>query len=276
MLIMYSFLQIGFTRLNTSLGLGLIPFFFFLLSPSISQAQFAKRIRTARPSVTMGTYTIGKNVLQWQTGFQLREQESEMTSSQIFQYKTVVRLGILEHWEVSGSVNYQKDKSEEGRSVAHHEGLSALRLGTRYHFFDGEGFLKAGAIQGRFWIPVPDDDFHQPALGGRIMASIGYRLAPTLGLITNAGWRWSGDGLPPSSFFSLRFSQLINKRMVLVADYFSPFKTFEPDYALGIGYHINPSFKLDLAFGLLGQIGQQDRYIELGFATRLDWRQSDS
>ncbi len=273
---MFSFSTIGFSRLNTYFSLGIISFFFFLLSPSISQAQFASRIRTARPSVTMGTYTIGKNVLQWQTGLQLRERQTEQASSQIFQYKTVIRLGILEHWEVNGGVNYQKDQSEAGNTREQHEGLSALRLGTRYHFFDGEGFLKAGAIQGRFWIPVPNDDFHRPALGGRIMASIGYRLAPKLGLITNAGWRWSGDGLPPTSFFSLRFSQLINKQLVLVADYFSPFKSFEPDYALGIGYHLAPSLKLDIAIGLLGQAGQQDRYIELGFATRLDWRRTDS
>lgn len=269
---MFSLLQIGCPFLRS----GMITLFFFFLGTPISQAQFASRIRTARPSVTMGTYTVGKNVLQWQTGIQLRERQTEQANSQIFQYKTVIRLGILEHWEVSGGVNYQKDQSESGNTRVQHEGLSAIRLGTRYHFFDGEGFLKAGAIQGRFWIPVPDDDFHRPALGGRIMASIGYRLAPKLGLITNAGWRWSGDGLPPTSFFSLRFSQLINKQLVLVADYFSPFKAFEPDYALGIGYHLAPSLKLDIAIGLLGQAGQQDRYIELGFATRMNWRHTDS
>ncbi len=269
---MFSVLQIGFPLLRA----GIITLLFFFLSAPTSQAQYANKIRTARPSLTMGTYTVGRHVLQWQTGVQLRERESEMNSSQIFQYKTVVRLGILEHWEVSGSVNYQKDKLEEGRSIAHHAGVSALRLGTRYHFFDGDGFLKAGAIQGRFWIPVPDDDFHRPALGGRIMASVAYRLAPNLGLITNAGWRWLGDSLPPQSFFSLRFSQVINKQWVLVADYFSPFKTFEPDYAIGLGYHINSSLKLDFALGLLGQAGQQDRYIELGFATRIDWRNPDA
>lgn len=269
---MFSLLQIDFLFLRS----GIFTLFFFLLGVPISRAQYASQIRTARPSITMGTYTVGQHVLQWQTGLQLRERESEMNSSQIFQYKTVVRLGILEHWEVSGSVNYQKDKSEEGRAVVHHAGVSALRLGTRYHFFDGDGFLKAGAIQGRFWIPVPDDDFHRPALGGRIMASVAYRLAPKLGLITNAGWRWLGDGLPAQSFFSLRFSQLISKQWVVVADYFSPFSAFEPDYAIGLGYHLNPAFKLDFAIGLLGQTGQRDRYIELGFATRIDWRNPDA
>lgn len=244
----------------------------FLFQVSAS-AQFAPRIRTARPSVTMGTYTVGKDILQWQSGMRWRELHHDQIDQKIFQYKTVLRWGFAERWEMSGVINYQRDWIDQASTRLTHNGIHTLRLGLRHHLFEKEGFVKAAAIQGRFWIPFQQKDFNQKKMGGRIMASVSYRLLKKLQLITNGGWRWTGTATSPATpFFSLRFSHPLTSDLSLVFDYFSNFAPFEPDYAIGLGYYLTPLWKIDIAIGNLGESQLSNHYLEIGWATRLDWR----
>lgn len=245
-----------------------------LLFPLVLTGQFAQRIRTARPSVTMGTYTIGKNVLQWQAGTRWQEVHKDQLDHEIIQYRNVIRWGFLEHWEMSGVFNYQQDWAGNSSSSTATQGIRTIRLGIRHNLFEKAGFFKAAAIQGRLWLPFSQQDYRQEALGGRIMASVSYRLLGKLQLITNGGWRWAGQASSKAvSFFSLRFSHPLNQKMVLTVDYFSDFKAFEPDYAIGIGYFIHKDWKLDIALGNLDDSLRQHRYLEIGLATRIDWRE---
>ncbi len=260
-------------RLSKSVWAYLVVGIVFMLLPIGLSGQFAQRIRTARPSVTMGTYTIGQNVLQWQAGIRWHDLQTDQVDRNILQYKNVLRWGFLERWEMSGVIHYQRDweKTPIGNS---HQGMHALRLGIRHHLFEKSGFLKAAAIQGRFWFPFAQASYQQKELGGRIMASISYRLFGKLQLITNGGWTWNGQNASKAkSFFSLRFSHPLGRKFSLVMDYFGSFRPFEPDYAIGIGYFINSSWKLDIAVGSLGKSFDNHRFLEIGWATRIDWRQ---
>ena len=242
-----------------------------LLFPLVLAGQFAQRIRTARPSVTMGTYTIGQNVLQWQAGMRWQEVYKDQVDHEILQYRNVIRWGLLEHWEISGVINYQQDWTGARRSIK--EGIHTVRLGIRHHLFEKEGFLKAAAIQGRLWLPFTQNDYGQEQVGGRLMASVSYRLFGKFQLITNGGLRWTGQTSSKAiSFFSLRFSHPLDRNLVLVVDYFSDFNTYEPDYAIGIGYFVGPAWKLDIAIGNLGDSLKSHRYLEVGWATRINWR----
>lgn len=244
-----------------------------MILPIVLSGQFAERIRTARPSVTMGTYTIGKQVLQWQMGMRWQDLQADQFDHNIFLSRNVIRWGFLEHWELNGVINYQRDRDEltQDRQLRH--GIKTVRIGLRHNLFEKAGFLKAAAIQGRLWLPFTHHDYQQKQLGGRVMASVSYRLLGQLQLITNGGWRWTGQ-VPsrPISFFSLRFSHPLGRKLSLVADYFSGFQAFEPDYAIGMGYFINSAWKLDIAVGCLGESLTRHRYVEIGWATRIDWR----
>ncbi len=245
-----------------------------LFFPLVLAGQFAQRIRTARPSVTMGTYTIGKDVLQWQAGTRWQEVHKDKLDHEVLQYKNVLRWGFLEHWEMSGVLNYQLDWAETRGSRGATQGIRTIRLGVRHHLFEKAGFFKAAALQGRLWLPFSHRDNRQEILGGRIMASVSYRLLGKLQLITNGGWRWTGQASSKAiSFFSLRFSHPLSRKLVLVADYFSDSKAFEPDYAIGIGYFIHTDWKLDIAVGNLGDSLKRHRYLEIGWATRIHWRE---
>jgi len=244
-----------------------------LLQPVTTSAQFAPRIRAARPSVTMGTYTVGKDVLQWQSGMRWQEFYHDQVDQKIFQYQTVLRWGFAEQWEMSSVINYQRDWIKQPPTRLIHNGINTLRLGIRHHLFEKEGFVKAAALQGRFWIPFQQKDFNQDKIGGRIMASVSYRLGKKRQLITNGGWRWAGTTTSKATpFFSLRFSHPLTPDLSLIFDYFSRFDPFEPDYAIGLGYHFSPLWKMDIAFGDLGESQFSNRYIEIGWTTRLDWR----
>ena len=191
----------------------------------------------------------------------------------IFLYRNTLRWGFLEHWELSGVINYQQDRDASLQHRALQHGIKTVRLGLRHNLFEKAGFLKAAAIQGRLWLPFTQNDYQQKQLGGRVMASVSYRLLGQLQLITNGGWKWTGQVASKAiPFFSLRFSHPLSHQLSLVVDYFSDFHPFELDYAIGIGYFISPAWKLDVAVGSLGESLTNHRYLEIGWATRIDWR----
>ncbi len=66
------------------------------LAPSLLFAQYAESIRTARPGQGIGAYTLGKNVLQVQSGLNLEKYENDVSDVSTNTWNTVIRLGVFE------------------------------------------------------------------------------------------------------------------------------------------------------------------------------------
>lgn len=116
---------------------------FALLFSNPVLAQFNETIRTGRPGQAIGAFTVGKGVLQVQSGFDVFGSQNSRTKlkSNGFLNNTVVRYGLTETFEVSTLVEYKTETNEQNDIRTNLQGLSAFDVGMRYHIFTGKGLI---------------------------------------------------------------------------------------------------------------------------------------
>lgn len=80
---------------------------FLLFLPFLSQGQYSESIATARPGAANGAGTVGKGILQFQTGIQFDNlsDTSGWYVNNISEH-LVVRFGIRERFEISAVMNH--------------------------------------------------------------------------------------------------------------------------------------------------------------------------
>ena len=122
-----------------------IPFLFLLslLAISHASAQYTEMINTNRPGGSQGAFSVGTNVLQFETGFSYGKEKHELlkTETNGFAIDYSVRYGFWkERLEVSIMGEFQSNTVTDNRSaVAREYGLSNFKsntLGAKYLIYD--------------------------------------------------------------------------------------------------------------------------------------------
>ncbi len=122
-----------------------LPFLFLLSLLAISQAsaQYTEMINTNRPGGSQGAFSVGTNVLQFETGFSYGKEKHELlkTETNGFAIDYSVRYGFWkERLEVSIMGEFQSNTVTDNRSaVAREYGLSNFKsntIGAKYLIYD--------------------------------------------------------------------------------------------------------------------------------------------
>ncbi|MGX7668596.1 transporter [Flavobacterium pedocola] len=112
---------------------------FLLLTSGITFAQYTEEINSNRPGKSFGAYSIGKTVIQAETGvYYLREDHSKLDyEAKGFGLDLAVRYGaLLEQLEFIGEIQYQTDKMETDFGSENRNGFKQLNLGAKYLIYD--------------------------------------------------------------------------------------------------------------------------------------------
>lgn len=117
-------------------------FSFLLLS--ISHAQYTEVINSNRPSRSMGAFSVGKNVYQWEQGISFRHGEFDAFYDASFigvGSRMQLRAGLFkEQLEVLGTMDYQVDKlsyqNASGNVNITRNAIRNLSLGIKYLVYD--------------------------------------------------------------------------------------------------------------------------------------------
>lgn len=117
-------------------------FSFLLLS--ISHAQYTEVINSNRPSRSMGAFSVGKNVYQWEQGISFRYGEFDAFYDASFigvGSRMQLRAGLFkEQLEVLGTMDYQVDKlsyqNASGNVNINRNAIRNLSLGIKYLVYD--------------------------------------------------------------------------------------------------------------------------------------------
>ena len=105
-------------------------------------AQYTETINSNRPGESQGAFSVGTNVVQIETGFDIGNDTHELlqTDTDIVGYNLNLRYGLfLEKLEVNGLLRYQRNKvsflsgSSAGEPIA---GLETVQLGAKYLVYD--------------------------------------------------------------------------------------------------------------------------------------------
>lgn len=245
----------------------------FFCSISLS-GQYNPTIRSARPGNTVGSYTIGKNVFQLQSGISYSEVfsfDGESKTSRV-NWGNTLRLGLLEKLEVSGvilwsDVNFPSSILNDGAS-----GISGTQLGLRYNIRSQKGHKPALAIQARALFRAPNEAFRREKNGMRIVLMTAHRIAPKLGANTNLGIQWPGNGAS-DVLYAFKLAYRVDDRWVVIGDIFGQIDPFTARFNLGAFYLVNKDFKVDLSVGWWGNNNVKDWNTAVGISWRTDWRQ---
>ncbi len=247
---------------------------FTLLTWQSVYAQYSPTIRSIRPGASVGTYTIGKNVFQVQTGLLFGNKEGLGLDQNTIFFKNVFRYGITERIELSAVLNWRKNMPDDPVIDAIEvKGISNLRIGGRINLVNKKtGFFRAMGINGRIWIKPPEENFQAENLGSRIVVAAGFAFPQKWKMVLNTGLIWQGNNDKPTSLYALRFLYGLNKSFGFILESYGTTDRWEPDFGAGVYYFIENDVKLDLQVGFLGEKEIDNRFIELGVSWRLKFR----
>lgn len=237
-------------------------------------AQYSESIRTGRPGQAIGAYTVGKNVFQIQSGLTYNmvdfSSDAEINS---FVHSTVLRLGVAEKLEVSGVINWQKDRITTAEQIEKFGGISNTQIGARYNFTKNQGAIPAIGIQGRLLLNAQSQDYRRDKLGSKFIVATGNKINDWLSIGTNFGMTWSGNNQDPKSLYVLNFSFGLTEKIGAFAEMYGSFEDSNPFFDGGISYLIHNDLQLDISAGWDSQRDISSWFVDGGLSYRIDWRQ---
>ena len=243
-----------------------------LLLPNIIWGQYHETIRTGRPGMAIGAYTVGKNVFQLQTGIAYNHIENGPVETRSYINNSVIRLGILEKFELSGLINLKSDNISDGAEEQHLRGISDLHFGGRLNILERKGAIPAVGIQGRIILNAQGKDFERNRTGSAFILTTGNKITDWLSIGTNWGIRWSGKDEGPDSFYAINGSVGLTEKLGGFAEVYGRLDQFSMNYDAGFSFLVTNDLQLDISAGWQGDSRVSDWFIDMGLSWRLDWR----
>ena len=103
------------------------------------------------------------------------------------------------------------------------------------------------------------------------MFALTQKLGEKVGLVTNLGIGWSGNGdNNPSGLYAVNLNTSLSKRISVFVENYGAIQDQELDtrFDTGLGYLINSNFQLDTSIGYGKNHGIEDFFIDFGFSWR--------
>ena len=192
-----------------------IIFFFVAYSSFNLYGQFAENIRTGRPGQAIGPFTVGSSVFQVQIGTDFGGDQDNLNKSTESYQSTggVFRFGLMEKVEVSGSLNYQLDKTELEDSIYSNSSIGNFGLGIRNNIFVGKGVLPSVGVQFDIKLPATDKKYQFNNFSPKITLMTGQNLSPKFSFTSNWGISWHGNNTKPTGLYILNLGYSITDKI---------------------------------------------------------------
>jgi len=110
-----------------------------LFTSGITFAQYTDEINTNRPGKSFGAYSIGKTVIQAESGLYFIKEKHDLLDYEAkgFGLDLALRYGaLLEQLEFIGEIQYQNDKMETPLGSENRNGFKQLLVGAKYLIYD--------------------------------------------------------------------------------------------------------------------------------------------
>ena len=225
--------------------------YFLLVVTTRLFAQFSETIVSDRPGQTNSAYTVGKMVLQFQTGPQLDGSDHEDVNVSAFSFPAFIRFGITEKIELQTLCSYQSNRIKQGGSETKINGLSSADFGIRINIFEEMGNAPALGFEVLYKTKIRSSDYKpdHPSAKLNIMAT--KTLSDQFGLNANLGTEFDGNGGAPNGFYTLNLVYSISDALGIFFENYGNFSNshFDTFFDFGGAYIVNPNFQLDLSGG---------------------------
>lgn len=258
--------------LNKKLLLG------FLFTTAFSFAQETDKVEplvTDRPDATEASSTVGKGVLQFETGGLYESFEANNIKSEDYTFNTMlIRYGILDNLElrlgwdfVEGVTTVNGNKLNNVMS-----GLSPLLLGMKIDIAEENGAMPEIALIGHvFPIFSASADYRPEYTGVDFRLSLSHTLSEKSSLGYNIGAQWGDDSAEAAAIYTMAYGYSITDKFGMYAELYGDFpedSSANHYWDAGFTYLVCNDLQLDAYFGTSITEGQ-DLLFGLGFSYRV-------
>jgi hypothetical protein len=243
-------------------------------------AQFSETISSDRPGQSNSPNSLGKMVLQIQTGLQVDGASNDYFKSNGFSWPAMVRFGIAEKVDLITVWGYQsgklKSKINDWEFTAN--GINSADFGLRFNIFEETDKAPALGFEAYYKTEIASEDFKPdyPSARLNLMASKGF--TDVFSVTTNLGLDVDGSGGGSNGFYTLNFVFAVSDEISLFVENYGNFtyESFDTYFDFGSGYLLNNDLQLDLLVGL-GKNDEVFRYfVSGGISYRITkWRKHE-
>ena len=173
---------------------------FWLVASFPIFAQYNETIVSDRPGQTNSPYTVGKMVMQFQTGPQFDGYDGDNSSASTFSWPAFVRFGITDRIELQTLWSYQNDRQKLGISETSGSGLSNADFGIRFNIFEETANAPALGFEVLYKTKIRSDDYKPNHTSAKLNIMATKTLSDKFGLNANLGTEFDGNGGAPSGF----------------------------------------------------------------------------
>jgi len=243
-----------------------------LLLSQIGIAQYNETIRSGRPGQSIGPFTVGKNILQVQSGMDFFGYKNKSAGFEGNGYlnNTVIRFGVAERLEISALLDYKFETIKSNGTETDLSGLDAFDIGGRYQVFAGKGAIPNIGFQFRVRLPVLSKDYEIDHIAPRFIIVTGQKLSDIFTLTTNWGGSWNGVNSIGTAFYIVNLSFPIAGKLGGFVENYGDLTDgdFDTRFDAGLAYLCNNDLQLDLLGGLGKNDGVSDYFVSVGFSWR--------
>ena len=214
-------------------------------------AQFNESIVSDRPGQTNSPYTVGKKVLQFQTGPQLDGSSADNISGSAFSWPMFIRFGITDKIEVQTLWTYQNENADQSGTPNGRSGLSAADFGIRFNIFEESEKVPALGFEVLYNTKIRSSDYKPQYPSAKLNMMATKSISDLFSLNANLGVDFDGNGGAPTGLYTLNLVLAVNEALSVFFENYGNFNSnsFNTFFDFGGAYILNPDVQLDLYGG---------------------------
>jgi len=218
---------------------------------SSSFAQFNETIVSDRPGQSNSPNTLGKMVLQFQTGPQFDGGRRDNYKSNVFSWPAVVRFGITEKIDVITILGYQSGKQEIFDFEMDDSGVNTADLGLRFNIFEESEKVPALGFEAYYKTKWISEDYRPDRTSARFNVMASKTVTDMFSITSNLGVDFNGDGGPSEGLYTINLVLGVTDELGLFFENYGYFTSdyFNSYFDFGAAYLLNPDLQLDLQGG---------------------------
>lgn len=252
--------------------------FFSFFSCSSLFAQFSETISSDRPGQSNSPNTLGKMLLQFQTGSQFGGASADNYKSSEFSWPAVIRFGIAEKVDLITVWGYQSAKSEYFDREYTAKGINVADFGLRFNIFEETDKAPALGFEAYYKTELTSSDFKPDYPSARLNLMASKSFSDLFSITSNLGLDVDGSDGGSNGFYTLNFVLSVNDKLSVFFENYSDFTydNFDTFFDFGGAYILNPDLQLDL-FGGFGYNDDTFSYfVSGGVSYRIvKWRKNE-
>jgi hypothetical protein len=249
--------------------------FFLIISVTNSFSQFSETIVSDRPGQSNSPNTVGKMVLQLQTGLQVGGGNADNYKRNDFELPAFIRFGITDKIELQTLWGFKNSSAERFDTEFKSSGLNMANFGLRFNIFEETEKAPALGFEFVYKTRMISKDYKpdHPSTKFNIMASKGF--SNLISITANLGADFDGEGAQPDGFYTLNLVLSMNDQLSV---FFENYGNFNGDYFntffdFGGAYILNDDLQLDLYGGFGYNDDTFDYFVSGGVSYRITkWR----